>query len=112
MSNPLIEKIRKAREQKIPVGGYTFTVRRPTDIEMLGLSGTGTMGRLLPFVVDWGDIKELDIIPGGDPHLLPFNADVCAEWLSDRADLLGPLVKAILDSYHQHEKDLADAVKN
>lgn len=112
MSNPLIEKLRKAREQNVEVGGYTFTVRRPTDVEMINLSGVGSAGRMLPFVVGWEGVKEIDIIPGGDPHPLPFDADVCAEWLADRVDLFSPLVKAIMASYHQHAGALETKAKN
>lgn len=108
----LLDKIRKARESQVAVGGYTFTVRRPTDIEMLGLQGEGDVGRLLPYVVGWEGVKELDIIAGGDPHPLPFDAAVCAEWLADRPDLLGPLVSAIVASYGQHAEALDTAAKN
>jgi hypothetical protein len=108
----LIDKIRRSREQMVPVGGFTFLVRRPTDIEMLALAGGGGVSRLLPFVVGWDGVKEIDIIPGGDPHPLPFDAEVCAEWLADRPDLLTPLVEAIMQSYRAHAEALAEAAKN
>lgn len=112
MSAKLIEKLRKAREQKVEVSGFTFTIRRPTDMEMLAMQGTGSVARLLPFVVGWEGVKELDIIPGGDPHPLPFDANVCAEWLADRADLITPLVAAILESYSKHAAKLGESAKN
>jgi hypothetical protein len=37
---------------------------------------------------------------------------VCREWLSDRADLLGPLVSAVLNSYSEHAAAQGTAVKN
>lgn len=108
----LADKIRKAREQSVEVGGYTFTVRRPTDVEMIALRGDGSVARLFPFIVGWDGVKELDIIPGGDPHPLAFDGEACREWLSDRPDLLGPLVEIILGSYRKHAEALEGAAKN
>lgn len=108
----LVDKIRKARESMVEVGGYTFTVRRPTDVEMMELRATGGVARLFPFVLGWEGVKEIDLIPGGDPHPLAFDADVCKEWLADRPDLFGPLIDAILGSYRTHAAALEDAAKN
>lgn len=108
----LADKIRKAREIRVPVGGYTFTVRRPTDVEIIELRGTIPITRLLPYIIGWEGVTEGDIIPGGDPHPLAFDAEACAEWLSDRPDLLGPLVEAIMDAYRQHVQRLEEAAKN
>lgn len=108
----LAEKIRKAREFSCESGGFRFTLRRPTDVEMLELQGSGSVGRLFPFIVGWEGVKELDLIPGGDPHPLPFDADACREWLSDRADILGPLVAAVLESYTKRVEAQGAAAKN
>lgn len=107
----LVDKLRRAREERVEVGGFTFTVRRPTDIEMMELSGGGTVARLLPFVVGWDGVKESDLISGGDPHPLPFDALACAEWLADRPDLLEPLVARIMERYRDHADKLAAAAK-
>lgn len=108
----LAEKIRKSRESKVPVGGFSFTIRRPTDVDMANLAGRGSVARLFPFIVGWEGVRELDLIPGGDPHPQPFDPEACAEWLADRPDLVGPLVDAILGSYDAHAKALEDARKN
>lgn len=108
----IADKIRKARETKVQVSGFTFIVRRPTDVEMIDLRGIGSVSRLFPFVLGWEGVKELDIIPGGDPHPLKFDPEVCQEWLSDRPDLLGKLVDAILGSYKDHSEKLEAAIKN
>jgi hypothetical protein len=108
----LVEKIRKARETKVDVGGYTFTVRRPTPVDMYRLNGRAVDAEvLMPFVIGWGGVAELDILPGGDPHPLAFDAQVCAEWLADRPDLLIPLSTAIMDAYHAYAATLNDAKK-
>lgn len=108
----LAEKIRKARETIVPVGGFKFTVRRPTDVEMMALRGEGAVSRLFPFVVGWEGVKELDLIPGGDPHPLKFDPEAFAEWVADRPDLLGPLVDAILGAYRAHAEKLEADAKN
>ena len=108
----LVEKLRKSREQVVEVGGFKFTIRRPTDVEMMELGRSGPITRLLPFIVGWDGVKELDIIPGGDPHPVPFDAEVCREWLTDRPDLLGPVIEAITSSYTAHRESIEEKAKN
>lgn len=109
----LADKLRRAREEIVEVGGFAFTVRRPTDIEMMELRGASgnAARRLLPFVVGWSGVREVDLIPGGDPHPLDFDADACAEWLSDRPDLLDPLAARLMERYKEHAQALVDAAK-
>lgn len=108
----LVDKIRKARERDVEVGGYTFTMRRPTDIEAMALRDADSVADLLPFVVGWAGVKEIDVLPGGDAFPLAFDAAVAAEWLADRPDLLDPLVTAIMDAYRAHAAALEGAAKN
>lgn len=108
----LADKIRKSRESVVSAGGFEFTIRRPTDLDMLEFSKAREPVKLLKFVVGWGKVKELDLIPGGDGHPAPFDSDACVEWLSDRADLLGPVVSAITDAYQTNKARLEEAAKN
>lgn len=108
----LLEKLRRAREVRVPVGGYTFTVRRPTDVEWIELRDRPLVRAVLPFVVGWEGVKEIDLIPGGDPHPVPFNADVCTEWLIDRIDLLPEIVEAFVKAYEDHLAQRGTAEKN
>lgn len=108
----LIEKLRRARERRVEVGGFDFTVRRPTDIEALELRRGCGLGDLLRFVVGWGKVKELDIVPGGGPEPVPFDAALAAEWLADRPDLLQPLADEVLDGYRDHVAALEKIAKN
>lgn len=113
MASPLVEKLRKARERTVEVAGYTFTVRRPTDVEAQRLRVISSTAELIPFVVGWAGVKELDVLPsGGDGHPVPFDPDVCREWLSDRPDLLQPLVDAIVAAYREHTAELEAGEKN
>lgn len=108
----LIEKLRRARERDVEVGGYTFTVRRPTDLEAIALRGSHAGADLMPFVVGWRGVREIDLVPGGSAVDVPFDAEVAADWLADRPDLLWPLVDAIIDSYRAHVAALEEAQKN
>lgn len=107
----LVEKIRKAREQQVVAGDFTFTVRRPTDVQMMALTGKG-IESLVPFVIGWEGVREMDVLPGGDGHALAFDAAVAAEWLADRPDLLTPLADAIIAGYKAHAETLGAAAKN
>lgn len=110
----LTEKIRAARRQGIKAGAHTFIVQRPTDLEMLELNKAGGADarRLLRFLVDWKDVNEIDLIPGGSPVPVPFDPGVAAEWLADRLDLLTPIVEGVLDAYQQHQARQETAEKN
>ena len=110
----LADKLRRARESTLTVAGYGFTIRRPTDVEANALRSAGRLSSaaFIPFVVGWSGVKELDMIPGGDPHPLEFDAEACAEWLADRPDLLSPLADKIMDEYMKHVQALKDIPKN
>jgi len=110
----VLEKLREAREQVVPVGKYSFRILRPRALEMVEMQHT-TLSRgraVLPFVVGWEGVTSLDLIPGGDAHPLPFDAAVAAEWLTDRLDLLQPLTDAIFKSYADYEAAQETARKN
>lgn len=108
----LVEKIRKARETKVEAGGFTFAIRRPTALEMAEMPAISRGRAVLPFVIGWDGVRELDVVPGGDPHPLAFDADVCAEWLGDRLDILAPLATAIFDAYTTHQATLQEQKKS
>lgn len=108
----LIKKIQKAREITINAGKFSFTVRRPTDLEMLYLRGQDVrQGDLLEkFVTGWFGVTELDLIPGGTGVPVDFDSKLFMEFVSDRPELWGPLANGIMDSYAQHRQKLDDAL--
>lgn len=108
----LVEKLRRARECRAEVGKFTFILRRPTDLEWASVQGEGPGERILPFVVGWEGVTEGDILNGGDPHPLPFDAAACAEWLSDRPDLFTAVADAIVKAYLDHVSALEAQLKN
>lgn len=110
MSKALLEKLRRSREIQVQADGHTFTVRRPTEKDLSELDGkTVTMAQ--KFVVGW-DLKEVDVIPGGGPEAVPFDADLWADWVADRSDLWLPLATAMYESYSKHVEARQGTAKN
>lgn len=114
MANTLIERLRRARQSTVPSGGRTFTIRRPTDLEMYELAGKIDQRALLVrFVVDWGALTEIDLgIPGGGPELVPFDPDLWAEWIADHPEHWDDISAAAIEGYRAHKTALEDAAKN
>lgn len=99
----LIDKIKKARESIVKINDVTFTIRRPTDFEAITqLEGTDTKEVISRFVIGWDGVKELDLISGGSPELVPFSTDVFMEWAEDNVDVWPDLVDAITESYRAY----------
>jgi len=109
----LIDKVRKARETQVEAGGFGFTVRRPTDMEIVDIRGESLkQGDILQrYVLGWSGVTELDIIPGGDGVAVAFETALFMEWIADRPDLWAPLTNAILALYGQHQQRLEAALK-
>ena len=107
----LADKIRKSRESQVQAGGFSFTIRRPTDMDMLEFNKVKTTAFLIKFVVGWDGVTELDLIPGGDGHPAHFDEDACAEWFADRPDLMVPVVNAIVEAYQSHKSKVGEAEK-
>ena len=80
----LIDKIKKARETQVVVDGFTLTIRRPTDLELHDLKSTSASSLIHAFVVGWHGVNEVDLIPGGSPILVDFDADVLVEWAANK----------------------------
>lgn len=106
----LIERLRKSRHRRVEAGGHAFTVRRPTDLEMVRLQGRDAYA-LLDFVVGW-DLHEIDLVPGGSAVPAPFDAELWREWVADHPHLWQPLIEAVQAAWVEHAQVLEDAAKN
>lgn len=109
----LIDKIRRARETGVEADGKRFTIRRPTDEEALRVSrdNAGMLDIVKQFTVGW-ELSELDLIPGGGPEKIPFDATLFGEWVADQPSVWEPLAQAIMDAYKVHADKREAAVKN
>lgn len=110
----LLEKMRRARESKVEAEGRTFIVRRPTDAEMVQFNRDGAT--LLDIAkrctVGWVGVKEIDLVPGGSPVPVEFDAAVFSEWVEDQPALWGVLADAVLSGYKAHTAKRGEIAKN
>lgn len=114
MSKALIEKLRRARESKVTVDGKSYTIRRPTDIEVWRLKEAGDDSDYTlatRFVVGW-ELVEMDFDRGGGPDAVPFDAALWTDWLADKPLMWGPIAKAVVDEYTRHAAANKAAEKN
>jgi len=108
----LAEKLRQARTLHVVAGGFDFYVLRPTPLEREEkLRGNAARG-ILSLIVGWGKVTELAMLGVGAPHPLPFDADACTEWLSDRPDLFNVIAQAVVDGIEAYLLAQEDALKN
>lgn len=112
MSQSLINQLRKARETKVQAGGYTFTVRRPTDTEFLEHRELRVFEIAQEYVIGWEGVTEADIVKGGGEDQVTFSRDLWREWCADRPDLWEPLFEAVLTAYEKHSEARKAAEKN
>lgn len=112
--NPLLEKRRKARQSNVPACGHIFTITRPTDADMLRVSGMDDIQAIVRFVVGWdASMTEAALsIPGGSDAPVAFDPDLFEDWLADHPQAWPVLSKAILDAYKSHRAAVEDAEKN
>lgn len=111
MADALIERMRRARERTIDVGGSKFTIRRPTAEDVARMKGWDDYEPLKRFVVGW-DLKDQDLLPGGSLDLVAFTEDRWREWVADHPEVWAPIGKAIVDLYEEHQKATGDDEKN
>lgn len=103
----LADKIRKARETSIEVGGFKLKIRRPTDIESTSMAYSNireAVPDVARYVIGWEGVKESDLIDGGKPDPVQFDSDLFGEWISDRPDLWEPIINGVLEAYRAHRK--------
>jgi hypothetical protein len=114
MSKSLIERLQRARQSTIASAGRSFTVRRPTDLEMHEMHGRIDQRLLLVrFVVDWGVMTEIDLgIPGGGPDPVAFDAALFEAWIADHPEHWDDISRAVMEGYKGHREAMEDAAKN
>ena len=111
----LIERLKRARERSVEINKIKFTVRRPTDMEIVEMreqaSNMPQSEVLKRFVVDWSGVKESDLVPGGTGVNVPFDSDLFMEWVVDQPKVWSPLSDAITEEYEKHVKALEKSEK-
>lgn len=101
----LADQIRKARESTIEAGGYTFTVRRPTALQLAEWRGLSGLQWLTRVVVGW-NVPEHELVPGGGGKVPPFDAEAFVEWAGDRPDVFAEIAQqaqALIEAHYATE---------
>lgn len=111
MSKILLEKLIRARERGVEAGGHKFTIRRPTDADAFAMQERAPLDFVRQFVVGW-DLAEIDLVPGGGPEKVQFDAALWAVWVGDHPELWEPLATQIVDDYRKHVEAREAAGKN
>lgn len=105
MKTLTLEKFKQAGQTRVEAGGHVFILQRPTLAEIyVGGGQRISIDFVAAHVVGWENVKESDLIAGGDPEPLAFDGALCAAWLEDRFDLWTPLTEALVASFKQHEE--------
>jgi hypothetical protein len=107
-------RLLEARKTKVKVGAHEFQVRRPTDAEAMALhrgDSVDMVGVVKQFTVGW-NLTELDLIAGGAPDPVAFDAALFADWVEDKPDLWAVLGDAIIEAYKAHAQQRTSAEKN
>jgi hypothetical protein len=111
----LAEKMRRARETKVTVAGHSFTVRRPSQLEIVEVqaeSGGLNLRNSLRFIVGW-EMTELTLgLPGGTGAAVEFDPEAFVEWVSDHPDAWAELMGAVMTSYREHADKVEADAKN
>jgi hypothetical protein len=111
MSKALLEKLRRSREFGVAINGNTFTVRRPTDADVVGMPQGNIIDYVHRFVVGW-DLTELQVVAGGGPEPVPFDPILWAEWVDDQPDVWREIGAQIMEAYQKHRDEQEAAAKN
>lgn len=104
----LADRVRAARETWVTAGGREWLIRRPTDVQLARLSG----GRLdsgfaVGCVVGW-KLPGVDLHPGGDPAVPPFDGEAFREWVEDRPETVVELthkLSEIIGAYYAKQEE-------
>lgn len=106
-------KRRIASRQRIKeVGGHSFTLRRPTEFEMVKFSGLTNLEYLCACLDDC-DLTEADLVANGNPEIaVQFDSALVFDWLQEQPDLWKPLSDELRDMVNAHRATLEEAAKN
>jgi len=114
MSKDLLSRLRAARGTRIPSHGVVFIGRRPTAMEMAEMrSGAVRQGDLITrFVTGWEGLREMDLVPGGGPDPVPFDAELFGEYIVDHPEHWEPIVNGVRAEFNAYEARMEESLKN
>lgn len=108
----LAEKIEAARRVEIKVGNSTFFCKRLTDEQFRKYAHEGVTGAEVcrRQVTDWANVKESDLIEGGEKKEIDFDKAAFCAVIGDKPDwweVLEPaIIKDASDRFFQRDKSV------
>lgn len=100
----LAEKIRASRVLTIKVEHMTFHARRPSIEEYGALFQDRAKDPEIAhrYVTGWEGVRERDLLPGGSEELVPFDADLWREAVSDLPGVWSEICAALVKATNDH----------
>lgn len=103
-----VEKYRKAAQTRVEAEGYAFVIQRPSCADVAEITNKRvSLDWAVRFVVGWEGVLESDLLPGGDPEPVAFDAALFCAWVKDRPTLWSPLIDGVIDAYQRYEEAAA-----
>lgn len=102
------ERMEAARQSNLPIGDRNLTITRPSPWDVLTAQASGQRLDIewaAGYVVGW-DFTEADLMAGGDPEPVAFNAKAFTLWIKDEPKHWKALVDGVKAVYQAHEKAL------
>lgn len=100
-----LSRFQRSRESTVEAGGHVFTLRRPAALDVVRARAAGAIDLDFAFgyVVGW-NLKESDLLPGGDPEPVAFDAALFKAWVADQPELWSDLATGVMEAYQRHEE--------
>lgn len=112
MSADLLKRRIAARQRNKEAGGKRFTLRRPTEFELVRHAGS-TRLEFLCACIDDCNLTEADVVSNGNAEVaVPFDRDLVFDWLQEQPDLWKPLSDELNDMLRVHREAREEAAKN
>lgn len=111
MGHNLLQRRIAARQLIVESGGRQFTLRRPTEYEMVKHAESSVL-EFLAACIDDVALTESDLVEGGAPAPVPFDRALVFDWLQEKPDLWRPLSDALNAMLVTHREAMEGAEKN
>lgn len=105
----ILGQLLRAKQIKVPVGRMTFTIVRPSEMELVRWRNSRReveigLELMQAKVCAWEGVVESDILPGGASDPVSFDMGLWQHWIADRRDLWEPLAAAFAKAIDEHDK--------
>ena len=110
----LLDKLQASRETWVDTGGFSFKLRRPHALALQRMRDDNLISGevVINVILDWKNVKESDVVPGGGSDPVPFESALWREWISDRPELWSDIMEALTASLTAYTTRLGQAEKN